>query len=139
MARLAPKAPIGNPINESLAVDAACSGNPGDMEYRGVYTATGQEIFHIGPLKEGTNNVGEFLALVHGLALLQQKGSDLPIYSDSRNAISWVKKKKCKRTDLRPHRAGREMVEHPYLYHPDPQMGNLCMGRDPGGFRKEMR
>ena len=78
------------------ASDAACSGNPGDMEYRGVYTATGQEIFHIGPLKEGTNNVGEFLALVHGLALLQQKGSDLPIYSDSRNAISWVKKKKCK-------------------------------------------
>ena len=96
VARLAPEAPIGNPINESLAVDAACSGNPGDMEYRGVYTATGQEIFHIGPLKEGTNNVGEFLALVHGLALLQQKGSDLPIYSDSRNAISWVKKKKCK-------------------------------------------
>ena len=90
------RSPIGNPINESLAVDAACSGNPGDMEYRGVYTATGQEIFHIGPLKEGTNNVGEFLALVHGLALLQQKGSDLPIYSDSRNAISWVKKKKCK-------------------------------------------
>ena len=96
VARLAPEAPIGNPINERLAVDAACSGNPGDMEYRGVYTATGQEIFHIGPLKEGTNNVGEFLALVHGLALLQQKGSDLPIYSDSRNAISWVKKKKCK-------------------------------------------
>ena len=96
MARLAPEAPIGNPINESLAVDAACSGNPGDMEYRGVYTATGQEIFHIGPLKEGTNNVGEFLALVHGLALLQQKGSDLPIYSDSRNAISWVKKRNAK-------------------------------------------
>ena len=93
---LAPQAPIGKPINESLAVDAACSGNPGDMEYRGVYTATGQEIFHIGPLKKGTNNIGEFLALVHGLALLKQKGSDLPIYSDSRNAIIWVKKKKCK-------------------------------------------
>lgn len=95
-ARLAPEAPVGRPINESLAVDAACSGNPGDMEYRGVYTATGQEIFHIGPLKKGTNNVGEFLALVHGLALLKQKESSLPIYSDSRNAILWVKKKKCK-------------------------------------------
>ena len=94
--RLEPEQPVGNPINKSLAVDAACSGNPGDMEYRGVYTATGQEIFHIGPLKKGTNNVGEFLALVHGLALLKQKGSPLPIYSDSRNAISWVKKKKCK-------------------------------------------
>ena len=89
-------APVGQPILESLAVDAACSGNPGDMEYRGVYTATGQEIFHIGPLREGTNNVGEFLAIVHGLALLKQKGSALPIYSDSRNAILWVQKKKCK-------------------------------------------
>ena len=112
------------------------------MEYRGVYTATGLEIFHIGPLKEGTNNVGEFLALVHGLALLQQKGSDLPIYSDSRNAISWqnlISTYTDHRTYLRPHRAGREMVEHPYLYHPDPQMGNIRMGGDPGGFRKEMR
>lgn len=89
-------APVGAPDLNSLAVDAACSGNPGDMEYRGVYAATGEEIFHIGPLKQGTNNIGEFLALVHGLALLKQKGSQLPIYSDSRNAISWVKKKKCK-------------------------------------------
>lgn len=96
VANLNPVIPVGKPINESIAVDAACSGNPGDMEYRGVYTATRQEIFHIGPLKQGTNNVGEFLALVHGLALLKQKGSNLPIYSDSRNAISWVKKKKCK-------------------------------------------
>lgn len=87
---------VGKPINESLAVDAACSGNPGDMEYRGIYTATGQELFHIGPLKKGTNNVGEFLALVHGLAWLKQKGCNLPVYSDSRNAIGWVKKKKCK-------------------------------------------
>ena len=96
IAKWKPETAVGNPIPESLAVDAACSGNPGDMEYRGVYTANGQEIFHIGPLKEGTNNIGELLALVHGLALLKQKGSDLPIYSDSRNAISWVKKKQCK-------------------------------------------
>lgn len=96
VAKLKPKAPIGKPLQTCLCVDAACSGNPGDMEYRGVYMPTGQEIFRIGPYKKGTNNIGEFLALVHGLALLKQKGSDLPIYSDSRNAISWVKKKKCK-------------------------------------------
>lgn len=78
-----------------LAVDAACSGNPGPMEYRGVYLLTGQEIFHFGPVY-GTNNIGEFLAIVHGLALLKQKGLDMPIYSDSRNAINWVKQKKCK-------------------------------------------
>lgn len=94
--KLSPAQPIGKPINQSLAVDAACSGNPGDMEYRGVYTATGQEVFRIGPLKRGTNNIGEFLAIVHGLAFLKKNGSNLPIYSDSRNAILWVQKKKCK-------------------------------------------
>ena len=82
-------------IENSLAVDAACSGNPGPMEYRGVHVASRQEIFHFGPMK-GTNNIGEFLALVHGLALLKQKGFDMPIYRDSANAISWVKQKKCK-------------------------------------------
>lgn len=83
-------------ITESLAVDAACSGNPGDMEYRGVYVATRQEIFRIGPYKQGTNNIGEFLALVHGLALLKKQNSKLPIYSDSVTAMKWVKQKKAK-------------------------------------------
>ncbi len=77
------------------AVDAACSGNPGQMEYRGVYLLTGQEIFHFGPVY-GTNNIGEFLAIVHALALMQQKNVCVPIYSDSRNALGWVKQKKCK-------------------------------------------
>lgn len=79
----------------SIAVDAACSGNPGDMEYRGVKTADAEEIFKMGPFKMGTNNVGEFLALVHALALLKKMGrTDIPIYSDSRIAIGWIKKKK---------------------------------------------
>lgn len=78
-----------------LAVDAACSGNPGPMEYRGVYLLTGQEVFHFGPVY-GTNNIGEFLAIVHGLALMQQKGINMPLYSDSRNALNWVKQKQCK-------------------------------------------
>ena len=82
-------------IRNALAVDAACSGNPGMMEYRGVYIGTNEEIFHFGPIF-GTNNIGEFLAIVHGLALLKQKGIDMPIYSDSRNALLWVKGKQCK-------------------------------------------
>jgi len=80
---------------KSIAVDAACSGNPGAMEYRGVDTESKDEIFRQGPFKRGTNNIGEFLALVHGLAYLQKTGQlDLPIYSDSRIAIGWVKKKR---------------------------------------------
>lgn len=80
---------------DSLAVDAACSGNPGQMEYRGVYILSRQQIFHFGPVY-GTNNIGEFLAIVHGLALMKQKNFVRPIYSDSVNAIAWVKQKKCK-------------------------------------------
>lgn len=79
----------------ALAVDAACSGNPGQMEYRGVFLGNGEEIFHFGPMF-GTNNIGEFLAIVHALALLQQKQNNMPIYSDSHNALLWIKQKKCK-------------------------------------------
>ncbi len=85
-----------NPIQRSIAVDAACSGNPGMMEYRGVSIWNKQEIFHF-KCDLGTNNIGEFLAIVHALALLQKKElHDMPIYTDSQTAISWVKNKKCK-------------------------------------------
>ena len=94
----APDAPLPNEVIENaLAVAAACSGNPGQMEYRGVHVGSRQQQFHFGPMY-GTNNIGEFLAIVHGLALLKQKQLDLPLYSDSRYAILWVKKKKCKTT-----------------------------------------
>ena len=83
---------------QTLCVDAACSGNPGAMEYRGVYLAEGREIFHFGPV-HGTNNIGEFLAIVHALALLDKQGTKMPIYSDSATAISWVRRKQC-RTQL---------------------------------------
>lgn len=82
-------------IQNSMAVDAACSGNPGMMEYRGVHVASRQQLFHFGPMY-GTNNIGEFLAIVHGLALQKQQGYEMPVYSDSRNAIAWVRQKKCK-------------------------------------------
>lgn len=81
---------------QAWAVDAACSGNPGPMEYRCVDLATGAEVFHFGPV-HGTNNIGEFLAIVHALALMERDGiKGKIIYSDSRNAMLWVKKKQCK-------------------------------------------
>lgn len=89
-------AKVGMPNFESLSVDAACSGNPGLMEYQGVYTRTGERIFHQGPFENGTNNIGEFLALVHGLAFLKQQKSPLPIYTDSKTALAWVRNKKVK-------------------------------------------
>ncbi|MBT8393368.1 MAG: ribonuclease H [Flavobacteriaceae bacterium] len=86
---------IGKPNFNSISVDAASSGNPGKLEYRGVDTKTKKELFKQGPFDEGTNNIGEFLAIVHGLAFLKQRNSSRIIYTDSRTALSWVKKKTC--------------------------------------------
>ena len=36
-------------IEESICVDAACSGNPGAMEYQGVYTKTGKVSISLWP------------------------------------------------------------------------------------------
>lgn len=86
------RALIGNPNLNTIAVDAACSGNPGLMEYQGVDTKTKKVIFKMGPYKNSTNNVGEFLALVHALAFLKKANNFTPIYSDSKIAIGWVQR-----------------------------------------------
>lgn len=84
-------------IKEALCVDAACSGNPGPMEYRGVHLPSGKEVFRFGPI-QGTNNIGEFLAIVHALALMQQQNIRIPIYSDSVSGMAWVRNRKAKTT-----------------------------------------
>lgn len=92
-----PPAPawINNPEvdHSAIAVDASCLGNPGRMEYRGVDLATGKEIFRVGPFDDATNNIGEYLALVHVLALCRNKGINRPVYSDSRTALSWLRRR----------------------------------------------
>jgi len=80
----------------ALAVDAACSGNPGILEFRGVATETGIEVFRRGPFMQGTNNIGEFLALVLGLAYLKKYNLPWTLYTDSVTALAWVRQKKCK-------------------------------------------
>lgn len=83
------------PDLNSISVDAASSGNPGLMEYQGVDTLSKKQLFKKGPFKNATNNIGEFLALVHGIALIEKSKEKKIIYSDSVTAMSWVKKKKC--------------------------------------------
>lgn len=81
------------PTKESVVVDAAWNTKTGDMEYQGFDFRNGKLLFRKGPFKDGTNNIGEFLAIVHALALLKKHEIKLPIYTDSRTAISWVNKK----------------------------------------------
>ena len=90
------------PVSPAIAVDAACAGNPGKMEYQGVFVdfgtqpATTVNLFKSPVFENGTNNIGEFLAIVHALAWMKQKHVQYPIYSDSVNAQLWIKQKKCK-------------------------------------------
>lgn len=94
---------------DSICVDAACSGNPGILEYRGVDSKNGKEIFRQGPFNQGTNNIGEFLAIVHGLAWLKtNKNNYTGIYSDSRTALKWVRDKKVK-TKLQPSNQNKKL------------------------------
>ena len=83
----------------AIAVDGACSGVPGPIEYRGVDIRSGREIFHVGPYAGGSNNIAEYLALIHALALLDKRGDhSTPIYSDSRTAQTWVRNRHSKTT-----------------------------------------
>jgi len=84
------------PILPALAVDAACSGNPGVLEFRGVIVDTGTEVFRRGPFVQGTNNIGEFLALVLGLAYLKKYNQPWVLYTDSVTALAWLRQKQCK-------------------------------------------
>ena len=104
------------PFSTIIAVDAACSGNPGKMEYQGVFVDFGTEtpmtttLFKSPVFENGTNNIGEFLAIVHALAWQKQKRTQFPIYSDSVNAQKWVREKKCK-TKLQPNEKNTYLFE----------------------------
>lgn len=139
--------PLHNDVRaNAIAVDAACSGNPGPMEYQGIDLRTGYRVFHFGPL-HGTNNIGEFLAIVHALALLQQQGrNDVTIYSDSYNAILWVSKCKCKtKLERTPQteplfqiieRAERWLATHSY-YNPVVKWETKKWGEVPADFGRK--
>jgi ribonuclease HI len=81
------------PIIQSIVVDAAWNSKNKNMEYQGFNFSTKERLFHKGPFAGATNNIGEFLAIVHALALLKKHTSQLPIYTDSRTAMSWVNRK----------------------------------------------
>ena len=97
-------------LGDCYAVDAAASGNPGPLEYRCLHIPTGREVFRRGPFEDGTNNVGEFLALVEALVLFKQKGVKSPVYSDSEIALGWLRDKRCK-TQLRQTRRNIKLFE----------------------------
>jgi ribonuclease HI len=87
---------IGDPIDDSIAVDGAWNNNTGIVEYQGLHLKTYEVLFHIGPLEDGTINMVEFLAIVHALALCKQWKWKQPISSDSKIALGWVKAKKAR-------------------------------------------
>ncbi len=96
---------------DAIAVDGAFAKNPGPMEYRAVAVATGEEIFHMGPLAGGTNNIGEYIAIIHAASLLARRGDfKTPIYSDSKTALAWVRRGRSN-TSITPNADNVHVIE----------------------------
>ena len=95
---------------DAWAVDASCLGNPGIMEYRGVEVRTGRVLFNVGPFQDATNNIGEFLAIVHALAEMYRRNEWHNIYSDSKTAQSWIRNRQVK-TQLKPTDNNKKVFE----------------------------
>ena len=128
--------PLPNEVTANAwAVDAACSGNPGPMEYQCIDLQTGAQVFHYGPI-HGTNNIGEFLAIVHALALMAQKGiTGKVIYSEAMQ--DQVASHSSDRAALSGHCPCRKLAPHPSCYRTYHEMGYKEMGRDSCRFRKK--
>ncbi len=95
---------------DAWAVDASCLGNPGKMEYQGVELMTGRTLFRVGPFDDATNNIGEFLAIVHAMALMDKQGKYHNIYSDSVSGMAWARTRKVK-TQLKPTDRNHKVFE----------------------------
>jgi ribonuclease HI len=133
-------------VAKGYAVDAACSGHPGPVEYRCVKNDTREQIFHQGPFEEGTNNIGEFLAIVHALAHFKRAKIDAQLYSDSRTALAWLRDGKCK-TELERNernsalfdliaRAERWLAENTYTT-PVRKWNTTVWGENPADFGRK--
>jgi ribonuclease HI len=129
------------PAPDSIAVDASCRGNPGPMEYRGVMIGKGREVFRPAPVKHGTNNIGEFLAIVHALEYLKEHGLDWPVYSDSGHPLGEAKTLQYKNRavggdarGIRAHRPGRSLAARECLRQRRAEVENGKVGGKPGGF-----
>lgn len=127
----------------SICVDAACDGAPGNMEYRGVWTESGKEIFHQGPFPQSTVNIGEFLAIVHGLAWMLKEGLAMPVYTDSVIAIQWVQQGHCRsnlpeneKNDL-VRRAEQVLKEHPQQLAWVRKWDTQAWGENPADFGRK--
>ena len=101
---------IGQPIADSVVVDAASSSITNQVEYKGIYLKTGEILFKKGPYEDGTNNIGEFLAIVHALAYLKERSLTIPVYSDSIYAMGWVRDKEA-RTNLERKESNKELFK----------------------------
>src|SRR5690606_34919171 len=137
---------IGDPIKESIAVDGAWNTITGLVEYQGVDTDWGESLFRVGPLEDGTNNMVEFLGIVHALAYCKQRNSKLPIYSDSKNAINWVKDKEVRTKHPRSENNVKlfELVDRAIKWLNDNQFDNKILkwetkawGENPADFGRK--
>ena len=81
--------------NKGIAVDGWCSGNPGKGGYKAVDISTGKKLFEWS-CDYTTNNLVEFIAIVHAMMWCEKYRPNEIIWTDSMTAISWVSNKKAR-------------------------------------------
>ena len=89
-------------ITDSWCADAACNQETKVMSYRICETSSGKPVHQYGPFEDGTNNIGEFLAVCTALAFLKQEKSSKAIYTDSKTALAWIRNKKANSKSIVP-------------------------------------
>jgi ribonuclease HI len=75
-----------------IVVDGSYLGNLDRMEYQAIGLPQNAIIFSDGPYRGGGASIAEFLGLVKGLQYLENRQMDMLIYSDSKTALSWVRR-----------------------------------------------
>jgi len=101
---------LDKPMIDSLCVDGAWNSKTNAMEYQGVLFPNLERVFHAGPFDVGTNNIAEFLGIVHALTYCKNHPKISIIYSDSHTAITWIKKKKAA-TKIQNNEASAYVIE----------------------------
>lgn len=88
--------PTSGLVVDASVVKINSKNSAGLAEIRGVDISSGKIVFNKSISWRTTNNIAEYLAIYVGFLYVDSLGKDMVIYSDSTNAISWIRNGKCK-------------------------------------------
>lgn len=95
--------------DDVLTVDGASNGT--HCEYQAVWHPSREQAFASKRFENGTNNIAEFLGLVHAIKYLMEHNKPLKVYTDSVTAMAWIRDKKANTTAHLTGKATNELTQ----------------------------